>query len=67
MFKYDSTVADPADILVFASSEEINWDNSGAEKMYIPKGSKYRTENFWSHPGEKAIRSFLWTVPIVSR
>ena len=36
--KYDSTVADPADILVFASSEEINWDNSGAEKMYIPKG-----------------------------
>jgi hypothetical protein len=34
---YDSTVVDPADILVFASSEEINWNNTGAEKMYIPR------------------------------
>jgi len=36
--KYDSTVVDPADILVFAATEEINWNNTGAEKIYIPKG-----------------------------
>jgi hypothetical protein len=26
-------------ILVFAQTEEINWDNSGAEKIWIPRVS----------------------------
>jgi hypothetical protein len=38
---YDSTVADPADILVFAQDEEINWNNSGADKVWIPKGVNF--------------------------
>ncbi len=36
--KVDSLTADPSEILVFATQEEIDWNNGGAEKTWLPKG-----------------------------
>jgi len=36
---YDSVMAEPGDMLAFTDQEDIRWDNSGAEKIWIPKGS----------------------------
>jgi Peptidase family M28 len=42
----DSLVADPADILVFAEKETIDWNNSGAEKIWIPGGVNFGQKLF---------------------
>ncbi len=43
---YDSVVADKSEILVFALQEEINWDNTGAEKIWLPKGQNFGQKIF---------------------
>ena len=52
---YDSVTADKNDILALAVQEDINWDNTGAEKIWIPKGQNLGQKVF-SMSGEKGDR-----------
>jgi hypothetical protein len=52
---YDSVTADKNDILALAVQEDINWTNSGAEKIWIPKGQNLGQKVF-SMAGEKGDR-----------
>lgn len=43
---FDSSVAETGSMLVFADQEEINWNNSGAEKIWIEKGQNFGQKIF---------------------
>ncbi len=43
---YDSITVDNGEMLAFASQEDINWDNSGAEKTFLPKGQNLAQKVF---------------------
>lgn len=43
---YDSATADKGDILVLATQENIDWNNTGAEKIWVPKGQNFGQKLF---------------------